>query len=179
MAEAPGTAIWTGRARYVAMVALIGFVALLPMDHRPATWAPPDLMLVLTLVWVVRRPDHAPLWLIAPVFVLADLVFHRPPGLMAGLVVLVTEMLRARANGLRALPFMLEWATVSLALVALAFGQRLALLIVMLPQPPLGLTMSELVLSVLIYPVVVFVAWLGLGLRRPAAGEIDALGHRL
>jgi rod shape-determining protein MreD len=49
----------------------------------------------------------------------------------------------------------------------------------MTPQAPLGLTLIQLILTIGLYPVMAGVAQVALGLRRPAQGEVDALGHRL
>lgn len=37
----------------------------------------------------------------------------------------------------------------------------------------------QVFLTIALYPVIAGVAHLALGLRRPAQGEVDALGHRL
>jgi rod shape-determining protein MreD len=41
------------------------------------------------------------------------------------------------------------------------------------------LTLIQLILTIGLYPVIAGVAQVALGLRRPAQGEVDALGHRL
>ena len=46
-------------------------------------------------------------------------------------------------------------------------------------QGRLGLKPIQIILTVTLYPVVAGVAHMALGLRRPAQGEVDALGHRL
>jgi rod shape-determining protein MreD len=44
---------------------------------------------------------------------LADLLFLRPPGLWAAIVVLGHEFLRNREQGLRDMPFFVEWGLVA------------------------------------------------------------------
>lgn len=146
---------------------------------RSRLWGGPDLLLLVTLVWAARRPDYLPAFMVAGVFIVADLLFQRPPGLWAALVLILTEILRARARGLRVLPFMLEWAGVAAGIVAITVVYRVTLALVMVPQPTLGLTLVHMILTILTYPAVVLVAYLVFGVARPAQGEVDALGHRL
>jgi len=179
MAETPATQVWIGRCVFTVVMVAIIFVQLLPLDTRPDTWPAPDLMLAVTLTWVVRRPDFAPVILVAGLFLLADLLFQRPPGLWTGLMIIGTEMLRTRARKMRNMPLMLEWGTVAMGVVMITLAYRLALAIVMTPQPPLGLTLIQMVMTIVIYPVVVVIAHFILGVSRPAPGQTDSLGHRL
>jgi rod shape-determining protein MreD len=39
--------------------------------------------------------------------------------------------------------------------------------------------LTQLILTIALYPIIAGVAHLALGLRRPAQGEVDSLGHRL
>lgn len=180
MAEGrPATRRWIGRGLFLAAALVLVFLRLLPLDTMPQSWAPPDLLLAAALAWVVRRPEHVPVLLIGGLFLLADLVFHRPPGLMAATVVIGTEFLRRRHASFRTMPFALEWASVALVIVAIAFGNRLVLALVMAPLAPMPLTMIEMGLTILSYPLVVGLAYLIFGISRRAPGAVDSLGHRL
>jgi rod shape-determining protein MreD len=177
--RSPGAEVWTGRAVFLGVLALTVFVSLLPLGSVPRGWAPPDMILAFTLVWVARRPDFVPVALIAALFLMLDLLYQRPPGLWAAIVVVVTEVLRRRSGDLRAVPFSVEWATAALAIVAITLGYRALLALAFVPAPPLTLSMIEMVLTVLVYPLAAFVSWVVFGVRRPAPGEVDSLGHRL
>lgn len=179
MAEAFSGSVWAKRSVFVALAFVIIVMQLVPLDMRPPRWAPPDLLLAFTLVWVARRPDYLPVIVIAAVFLLTDLLFQRPPGLWAGLVVILTETLRRRARELRNMPLALEWGTIAFGIVAITLANRVVLAIVMTPQAPLGLTLSQMVLTIAIYPVVVFVSHYLLGVRRLAPGAIDGKGQKL
>ncbi len=179
MAETPTARRWLGRLTYLAIALALTFAQLLPLETSPRAFAPPDLILAVTLVWVVRRPDFLPVPLIALVFFASDLLFQRPPGLWTALVLILTEIIRARASGLRSVPFGLEWATVAVGIFAITIANRAALAIVMTPQAPLTLSLIQMVMTILVYPVVVGVAYLLLGVHRPAPGAVDGLGHRL
>lgn len=179
MAEALVSRPWMRRLTFALLVAVLVYAALLPLDTLPPAWAGPDLVVALTLVWVVRRPDLAPLPVVAGLFFLADLLLQRPPGLMTGLMVILTEILRARNAAIRTMPFLLEWLTISGAVIGLTLAYRIALAVMMTPQAPLGLSLMQMVMTMLAYPVIAVLAWLIFGITRPAPGEVDALGKPL
>lgn len=178
MAEISEQRNWIGRAVFLSIALVIVFVQLLPLQTLPPGWAGPDLLLAITVVWVSRRPNHVPMVLIAGLFLLADLLLQRPPGLMAVLVLILTEFLRARTAGFRSVAFGLEWGTVAIGIVAVTLANRFAMMIVMLPQAPLGLTLGQMVQTILIYPVIVGLAYVTLGVRRATSGEFTTLGGR-
>lgn len=179
MADPAHPRLWLRHATFLILALAILFVQLLPLNTMPQRLPMPDLLLLFACVWVVRRPDYISVLAIAVVFLVADFLFHRPPGLMAGLVVVATEALRTRAQGLRASAFGMEWLTVALVIAAITLGSRFALTIVMMPQAPLGLTLLQMVLTILAYPLAVVIAWIAFGVSRPAPGEVNALGQRL
>ncbi len=179
MAETPTMQVWTGRIVFACLAFAIIFLYLLPLDTRPDVWPVPDFILLIAVVWTARRPDYAPVTFIAILFLLADLLFQRPPGLWAGLVVILTEMLRRRSKQIRNMPLMLEWVFVAVGIVAITLAYRIALAIVVMPQAPLSLTIIQLIMTVLIYPVIVGLAHVLFGVTRPSPGQTDSLGHRL
>ncbi|WP_439156011.1 rod shape-determining protein MreD [Yoonia sp.] len=170
---------WAKRLVFVALAFLILVVQLVPLDMRPSRWAPPDLLLAFTLAWVARRPDYLPVMVIAGLFLIADLLFQRPPGLWAALVVILTETLRRRARELRNMPLVLEWGTIAFGIVAITLANRVVLAVLMTPQAPLGLAFSQMVLTIAIYPLIIFVSHYLLGVRRLAPGAVDGKGHKL
>lgn len=179
MAETPNAQVWIGRVVFATIMVLIIFIQLLPLDTRPDVWAAPDLMLVVALAWTARRPDFAPVVMVAALFLLADLLFQRPPGLWTGLMIILTEIFRTRARRIRNVPMMLEWGSVAAGVVAVTLIYRVSLTIVMTPQPPLGLTLIQMVMTIAMYPLVVAIAHYIFGVSRPAPGQTDSLGHRL
>ncbi len=142
-------------------------------------WPGPDILLCLTLAWIVRRPDLLPAPVIAAYFLLEDLLLLRPPGAWAFIVLLGTEFLRRRAPMLRGAGFWLEYALVAGLMGAMFVLYRALLTIVMVTQAPLDLSFMQLVGSVLVYPLVVVFAHFVLNLRKPATGELDGLGQKL
>lgn len=198
MAEAPQTRVWIGRMTFMAICLVLIFCRLLPLETLaapdlplgfdpkvdrlpplPAQWAMPDALVVIAAAWAVRRPDYLPVIVVAGLFLLVDFLFQRPPGLWAALMVGFTEFLRARSNAMRALPFAVEWMTVSLGIVAITLLSAALLALVDRPQAALSLVITQMALTCLIYPPVVAIAHFVFGVSRPAPGEVDALGHRL
>ncbi|TVR44523.1 MAG: rod shape-determining protein MreD [Rhodobacteraceae bacterium] len=139
----------------------------------------PDVLLCLTLAWVVRRPDLLPAPVIAGYFLLEDILLLRPPGLWAALVLLGSEWLRGRVDRFRANTFWMEYLIVAMLMFAMFLVNRAVLAIVMTPQVPLDLSFLHFLATVAAYPLVVAVSHYVFGLRKPATGEVDALGQRL
>jgi len=179
MVDPATSRIWLGQLSFLLVALGVIFVQLLPLTTAPRLWTPPDVLLVAALVWVVRRPDYLPVWLVAGVFLLTDFLFHRPPGLFAALMVLLTEALRRRAAGLWTAPFAMEWLAASVGMVAITLGNRLVLSLSMTPQAPLGLTLLQMGMSILFYPVIVLVAALVFGITRPTPGEAETPAGRI
>ncbi|MEL6376737.1 MAG: rod shape-determining protein MreD [Pseudomonadota bacterium] len=178
MAEHAPIKMWMMRFLFCFLVAICMFVLLLPLQTIPKGWAGPDLIIALSFVWVLRRPEFVPLPLLALIFLLSDLIFQRPPGLWAALALLAAESLRQRASGLRDQTFWSEWLTVTSFLILLTLSYRLCLAMVFVEQAPLGLSLIHLMMTIIVYPVVAFVSAIFFGVRKPAPGDFDTLGGR-
>ena len=163
--------LWAMRALFAGLCALIIFWRLLPLDTVPPGWAGPDLIMALAFVWVLRRPSYAPALLVAAMVLAADLMFQRPPGLWAALVVLGCEALKARAPGLRDMGFGPEWLMVGVVTLAVTLLYRLGLAVFLVPQAPLGLSLMQMAMTVLCYPLVVIVSSLVFGVRKARPSE--------
>lgn len=168
-----------GALVYATLAVLLVFMQLLPLSSVPRSWTGPDILLGLTLVWATRRPDFLPVGLVIIVFFGADLLLQRPPGLMAALVVVATEALRARSPALRDAPFVFEWLYVAIAIVGITVLNRAVLSMMMVPSPPASLNFIQMVMTIATYPILVLAAHFGFGLYRPAPGEVDSHGQRL
>ncbi len=179
MAEPTSARRWVGRVIFPLLVAAIALVQLLPIRTTPTIFPMPDVILCLTCLWVARRPDLVPVWIVAGIFLLSDIFFQRPPGLMAGLVVILTEVLRRRASALRSMSFVAEWTIVGVGIVALTIANRSVLIIALADRAPLGPVMLQLMLTVMIYPALAFANMIAFGINRPGLGEVDAFGRPL
>lgn len=171
--------IWAMRAVYLGISLGILLLELLPLQTQPRSFAGPDMILLLTFAFALRRPEYVPPAVVALAMVLADLLLQRPPGLMAGLTVVVSETLRGRSEGLRTLPFSVEWLTAGLGIAGVLIGYRIVLAIFVVPQAPMLLVASQLFATALAYPLMVLGCVALFGIRRVAPGEVDTLGHRI
>ena len=127
---------------------------------------------------MLRRPDYAPPLCVALVMLMADLMFQRPPGLQAVLVLLGSEYLKYRTNGLSDASFVGEWTAVCIVVIGIILIDRLVLAILLVPAPTLGISLIQMVLTMLTYPLVVLVSQLLLGVRRLAPSDAVAMGGR-
>ncbi len=178
MASVSLSHIWAMRIWYLVIALLIMFFHLIPLETVPRSWAPPDLLIAVTFAWALRRPDFVPAISIAAVMLLADMLFQRPPGLMALLVVLGSEYLKNQASGTGDSSFAWEWATVCLVIVMVTLLDRLALMLTLVDRAPLSLHLIQMVLTMAVYPLVVLVTQSLMGVRKLAPGDADALGGR-
>ena len=179
MAEGVRRRAWAYPAAFAAIAALLVVLRLLPIGSGAGHWPGPDLLLCLTLAWVIRRPDYLPAPLLAAVVLAEDLLLMRPPGLWAALVLVATEFLRSRAALTREIGFPVEWLMVSGLMLGLSLAERLIGSLAFLPQPALSAELAQTLVSILCYPLAVGFCWLVLDLRKPATGELDAFGRRL
>lgn len=169
---------WVMRALYVVVVTFLVFLQLLPFEHLPPKFAGPDLVMALTFAWAVRRPEYVPILLVAVVGVVLDLLLQRPPGLWAALMVIGTEALRNRSSALRSLSFVAEWASVAGTMLAVTLANRVVLTLLMVQQAPLGLSLMQLISTLLVYPAVVLVSYAIFRVRKRMAHDPEPGGLR-
>ncbi|WP_417727168.1 rod shape-determining protein MreD [Roseovarius sp.] len=178
MAEVLLPRSWIMRALYLGLCVSLLFLHLLPLEHLPPKWAGPDLVMALTFGWAVRRPDYVPVLLVGFVALGLDLMLQRPPGLWAALMVIGTQTLRSRAPSLRDLTFAAEWASVASTMILITVANRVVLAILMVDQAPLGLSLMQLLSTLVAYPAVAAVSHALFGVRKRAPGDLDTTGLR-
>lgn len=154
-------------------IALI-FAAILPLGSGFASWPGPDLLLAVAFAWIIRKPDIVPVWSIAGVFLLADFVLLRAPGLMAAGMVLASEYIKSREDLTLEVPFALEWTVAASMIASVMVGSSAILVVFGAPAPSLGPMLIKLILTILVYPLVVLVSRLVFGITRP--GKTDEIG---
>ena len=175
MADAAFSNKWLMRGVFAVLCLMLIFAQLLPLETTPRRWAGPDFMIALALAWAVRQPDYTPAFLVAAMFLLADLLLLRPPGLGAAIMVVACEIQRSRALRLRDSTFATEWLSAAALMIAAAVGYRLLGAIVLTPLPSLGLMLMQVLMTIAAYPLVVVLSQVLLGVRRATAHD-TALG---
>lgn len=201
--------LWLMRASFAALAMMVIFFQLLPLntapidlftpdlipltkesevdarlaellrEQEPSRWVAPNVMLGFAMAWAMRRPEYLPAAMLAILFLLADLLLQRPPGLWAAVALLGVERLKSRGRTLRDSTFPAEWFVVAMVLVAIMLGERLVLAVTLVPVPPLGLSLFELGMTIIFYPIFAAITHWIMGVRKLAPGELDASGYRL
>jgi len=138
----------------------------------------PDLLIAFAFAWSLRRPEYVPAVLLAAVFLLTDLLLQRPPGLWALLAFIACENLKVRGRSLRDSSFGPEWLAVAIWLTGILLLNRIVLSLLLVPRPDLKLSLIELGLTIVTYPVVVLITHLLMGVRKSAPGDFDSFGGR-
>ena len=148
---------WWMRTAFVLIAGVILFGALLPLGAGAGRMPGPDILTALAFAWVLRRPDYVPVWILAAVLFVADIVTMRPPGLWAALTVLGIETARSRTGTWADMPFLLELTVVGLILTAVTVANAALSAIFFVDQPPLHHTVIRLFATMCFYPLVVLI----------------------
>lgn len=171
---APGH-VWAYRALFLALCGAVIAYKLLPLGLNDQGLPGPDLLLALTLAWLLRQPAVVPVASIVVVFLLADFLFQRPPGLWTLLVLVVSESLRQRRLTMTEFPFLIEWSAFAGAVMVMVVLERVILWVLMVDLPPLGLSLTHGIVTAAIYPLVVAISKFLFGLRKIGPAEVEAL----
>ena len=161
----------SGRLWYLGLALGLIFSAILPIGGGSGDVPGPDLLLVATMVWVMRRPEEVPVLVLAGVFLLADFIFLRPPGLMPVAVVLAAEFLRNRDDLTTEVPFAVEWAVAGGIMSSVVIGSAAFAIIFGALAPALGPMLIQLVLGVICYGPAAVVGRTLFGLGRRQRGD--------
>lgn len=164
---------WNYRTLFVLLAFVIIAIRLMPLVPSNTLLVPPDLLLAITIAWVLRQPAVVPMGLIVLVFLLADFLLQRPPGLWTALVLIITESLRAQRNSMAELNFALEWAWVTGLILAITIADRVVLWVLGAQQTTLGLALLHALSTIIVYPLVVAVSRYIFGLRNLSPSESD------
>ncbi|MEM7721745.1 MAG: rod shape-determining protein MreD [Pseudomonadota bacterium] len=167
--------IWTYRGLFLLLCLLVIGYKLLPLGLHTARVPGPDILLALTFAWLLRQPAVVPVLSILAVFLLADFLFHRPPGLWTLWVIVISESLRRRRLTMTEFPFLLEWSAFAGAVLAMIVLNRMVLWVLVVDLDPLGLTLAHGIVTILIYPAVVVISKYIFGLRKIGQAEAEAL----
>jgi rod shape-determining protein MreD len=147
--------------------------------EEPRRWVAPDLILCFACAWSLRRPEFVPALSLALVFLIADLLLQRPPGLWALLALIGCENLKSRARSLRDANFTTEWLTVGVIMVGICLLNYIVMALLLVETPKLALSLSELGMTLLFYPLVVLITHSLMRVRKTAPGDLDAFGQRI
>ncbi|MDG2340003.1 MAG: rod shape-determining protein MreD [Paracoccaceae bacterium] len=177
MAERYRTHLWAMRLLYAALCSLVMMFHLLPLGQLATVSFTPDVILCLTLAWVIRRPEYAPILLIAIVALLADLLLMRVPGLWAALVVLLANSIGKKRRRMRSTGFAVEWFRVSSGIAVIFVVQRIALSLLFVEPAPIIANLAQFIATIAAYPLIVALTAGVLRIRKPDLIEAEAGGR--
>lgn len=167
--------VWSFRALFFALCLVVITMKLLPLNLAAGGIPGPDVLVLLAFSWIVRQPALVPIGLLLVVFLLADFLFMRPPGLWTALVLIAGESLRRRRLTMTELPFLVEWGTVAVAIMGMVLLNRMILWMLLVDLDSLGLTLAHGIVTIAAYPIVVGISKFVLGLRKLGPTELEAL----
>ena len=167
--------IWTYRTIFLVVCAVLILGRLLPLGLGESGLPGPDLLLAITFAWMLRQPAVVPILSIVAVFLLADFLFQRPPGLWTALAVVASESLRRRRLQMTEFPFLVEWGAIAGAVAGMVIAERVILWLLFADLPSLGLSLTQAIVTVAIYPVVVAVSKFIFGLRKLGPADLEPL----
>lgn len=172
MSDQASSRLWVMRLVFAALVLMLLFFHLLPLQIAPGGLIWPDFILTFALAWSVRRPEYVPPVMLALSFLLADLLLQRPPGLWALLALIACERIKVQSRTLRDASLATEMITAAMWIVAVGLGYRIVLAIFLVDTPSLGLSLIQIAVTVAAYPVVAGVTHAVMGVRKAAPGDI-------
>lgn len=178
MNESAASHIWAMRIWFVVLVTSILFFHLLPLQTATGGLIWPDFLLLFALAWSVRRPDFVPPVLLAILFLVADLLLQRPPGLWALLALIACEKMKTQSRTLRDASLATELVSVTLWIVGISVAYRLILAILLIDVPSLGPALIQIVVTAVAYPMVVAITHTLMRVRKATPGDIDGKGVR-
>ena len=167
--------VWSYRALFVMLALFVITLKLLPLNLAAGGLPGPDLLVLLAFAWMVRQPDVVPLGLLMVIFLLADFLLQRPPGLWTLLVILASEGLRRRRLTMTEFPFLVEWAAVAVAVMGMVLLNRMILWVLLVDLDSLGLTLAQGIVTIVTYPAIVAVSKFIFGLRKLGPAELESL----
>ena len=167
--------VWTYRLLFGVLAVALITLKLLPLNLSGGGVPAPDLLTALAFAWIVRQPATVPLGLMIGVFLLADFLLQRPPGLWTLLVILACESLRRRRLTMTEFPFLVEWGAVSVAIVGIVVANRIILWLLLVDLDPLGLSLTYGLVTIAVYPLAVAVSKFVFGLRKLGPAELESL----
>ena len=133
-------------------------------------------LLGFACAWCLRRPEYVPAWSLAGLFLLADLLLQRPPGLWALLALMGCENLKSRAQSC-AMPVSRGMADRGSIVIAITLANRVIWRWCWSTCPALDAEPFRTGHDPAILSADRLVTHGLMGVRKAAPGDLDALGN--
>lgn len=164
------------RGLFFVLCASIIFINMLPLTIEPRRVPGPDLLFCITAIWIMRRPQWAPVGLIVLIHLIADLLFLRPVGLWPAISLLGYEYLRRKSTATTEIPPLIEFGMAMILFAALVTLNAVIHVIFGIPHPSFGATSLHVIVTALAYPVVMAFSVFVTRVRRARPSDFDGSG---
>ena len=161
--EDPPLRILRLRLTYLLIVMLLVLFQTMPIHTSIDQYIMPDIPLVITFAWVMRRPDVMDPILITIAFLFADMILQRPPGLWALIALCASMFLRLRTTYFKEVIFVYEWLMIAIIIIICFTAHHFLLLLTFLPTHNLELLVKQALFTIILYPVFI---WLSRSILR-------------
>ena len=151
------------RLTYLLIVMLLVLFQTMPIHTSIDQYIMPDIPLVITFAWVMRRPDVMDPILITIAFLFADMILQRPPGLWALIALCASMFLRLRTTYFKEVIFVYEWLMIAIVIIICFTAHHFLLLLTFLPTHNLELLVKQALFTIILYPVFI---WLSRSILR-------------
>ena len=151
------------RLTYLLIVMLLVLFQTMPIHTSIDQYIMPDIPLVITFAWVMRRPDVMDPILITIAFLFADMILQRPPGLWALIALCASMFLRLRTTYFKEVIFVYEWLMIAIIIIICFTAHHFLLLLTFLPTHNLELLVKQALFTIILYPVFI---WLSRSILR-------------
>ena len=141
---------------YLLIVMLLILFQTMPIHTSIDQFAMPDMLLVITFVWVMRRPDVMGPLLITIAFLFADMILQRPPGLWTLTALCSSMFLRSRTIYFKEVIFFYEWLMIGIVVIICFIAQQFLLLFTFLPTHDLVLLVKQAFFTIMLYPIFIW-----------------------
>ena len=159
----PSLRIFRLRLTYLLIVMLMVLFQTMPIHTSIDQFAMPDIPLVITFAWVMRRPDVMDPILITIAFLFADMILQRPPGLWTVIALCGSMFLRSRTIYFKEAIFFYEWLMIAIVVIFCFTAHQFLLLLTFLPTHDLALLVKQALFTIMLYPIFI---WLSRSMLR-------------
>ena len=146
------------RLTYLLITMLLVLFQTMPIHTPINQFVMPDIPLIITFAWVMRRPDVMDPILITVAFLFADIILQRPPGLWTLITLCASMFLRLRTIYFKEVIFFYEWLMIAIVVIICFTAHQFLLLLTFLPTHNLVLLVKQALLTIMLYPVFIFLS---------------------
>ena len=154
----PSMRILRLRVTYLLIVMLLVLFQTMPIHTSTDQFAMPDIPLLITFVWVMRRPDVMNPVIITMAFLFADMILYRPPGLWALIALCASMFLRLRTIYFKEVIFFYEWLMIAIVIIICFATHQFLLLLTFLPTHNLELLVKRALFTIMLYPIFIWLS---------------------